>query len=335
MSALTLPHGVENISPATFRRETLVAVLKDLSGSSFTGYLAITAEDRQFLLFIFQGRPYAAGLTVAEKPSPLTITNFCAQVAAVHDGSGSISLHETDPVLLKSLLVFIQDEPAAKGPVNLINLEGMVRQIQTNAADALVVLEKSNACNFFFFLDGIKTAAYWSDTVQEPQSSLSVDEQMLLYAYQETTIPVTATIYQTLNTMESRDSANISLDSLVRLFSAVEETEETSARGKQTVQQQEQLRFKIMEGTQSGTEVGGSFPCVLGRKDADIIINDPMVSKRHAAIQIINGKLMLIDLHSTNGTTLNSEPISQKELKQGDRIGMGQTTLLVTAINLA
>lgn len=334
MSPLTLPHGIENVSKTIFRRETLVTLLKDLSGSPFTGYLAITDEDRQFLLFIFQGRPYAAGLTVAEKPSSLTITNFCAQVATVHDGSGSISLHETDPVLLKSLLVFMQDEPAAKGPVSLINLEGMVRQIQSNATDALVVLERNNACNFFFFLDGVKTAAYWSDKLQIPQNTLSVDEQMLLYAHQEATTPVTATIYQTLNTMESRDSANISLNSLVRLFSAVEEVEETIAPGKLTVQQQEQLTLKVVEGTQTGVELGSSFPCVLGRKDADIIINDPMVSKRHAAIQVINGKLMLIDLHSTNGTTLNSEPVSQKELKQGDRIGVGQTLLLVTAINL-
>jgi hypothetical protein len=335
MPALTLPHGIDNASTTTFRRDTLVALLKELSGSPFTGYLAITTEDRQFLLFIFQGRPYAAGLTVAEKPSSLTITNFCAQVATVHDGSGTISLHETDPVLLKSLLVFIQDKPAAKGPVSLINLEGMVRQIQTNAADALVVLEKNNSCNFFFFLDGIKTAAYWSDRLQEPQSGLSVDEQMLLYAYQETTTPVTATIYQTLNTIESRDSANISLDNLVRLFSTVEETEETIAPGKLTVQQHEHLKLKVVEGAQTGISLSSALPCVLGRKDADIIINDPMVSKRHAAIQIINGKLMLIDLHSTNGTMLNSEPVSQKELKQGDRIGMGQTILMVTTINLA
>jgi len=150
-------------------------------------------------------------------------------VATLHDGDGTISLHATDPVLLKCLLVFIQDEPAAKGPVNLINLERMVRQIQANAADALVILEKEGCCNFFFFLDGSKTAAYWSDGLAGGQDGLSVDEQMLLYAYQETTVPVSATIYQTLNTMQSKDSSNISLEGLVRLFAAVEDTEQTIA----------------------------------------------------------------------------------------------------------
>ncbi|WP_265554590.1 FHA domain-containing protein [Trichlorobacter lovleyi] len=335
MTALTLPIGTIQATTTTYSRETMVEQLKGLSGSSFTGYLAITSNDRLFLLFIFQGAPYSAGLAVGEKTTPLTITNFCAQIATLHDGSGTISLHETDPVLLKCLLVFIQDEPAAKGPVNLINLEGMVRQIQANAADALVILEKEGCCNFFFFLDGSKTAAYWSDGLTQGQDGLSVDEQMLLYAYQETTVPVNAAIYQTLNTMQSKDSSNISLEGLVRLFAAVEDTEQTIAPGKLTVQHHDQLRLKVLEGTQAGSELGGSLPCVLGRKDADIIINDPMVSKRHAAIQIINGKLLLIDLHSTNGTTLNNEPITQRELKQGDRIGIGQTVLLVSSLNLS
>lgn len=332
MTALTLPIGTIKATTATYSREALIEQLKGLSGSSFTGYLAITNSNRLFLLFIFQGAPYSAGLAVGEKPTPLTITNFCAQVATICDSSAKISLHETDPVLLKCLLVFIQDEPAAKGPVNLINLEGMVRQIQSSEADALVILEKAGCCNFFFFLDGNKTAAYWSDGVVGGQDDLSVDEQMLLYAYQETANPVSATIYQTLNTMQSKDSSNISLEGLVRLFAAVEDTEQTIAPGKLTTQNHDQLRMKVIEGAQAGSEMGASLPCVLGRKDADININDPMVSKRHAAIQIINGKLLLIDLHSTNGTTLNDETISQRELKQGDRIGIGQTILLVTTL---
>ena len=133
--------------------------------------------------------------------------------------------------------------------------------------------------------------------------------------------------------MKSKDSSNISLEALVRLFAAVEDTEQTIAPGKLSVQHHDQLRLKVQEGPQAGADLGGSLPCVLGRKEADIIINDPMVSKRHAAIQVINGKLMLIDLHSTNGTTLNNEPITQRELKQGDRIGVGQTVLLVTTLN--
>jgi len=79
MTALTLPIGTIQATTATYSRETMVEQLKGLSGSSFTGYLAITSNDRLFLLFIFQGAPYSAGLAVGEKTTPLTITNFCAQ----------------------------------------------------------------------------------------------------------------------------------------------------------------------------------------------------------------------------------------------------------------
>lgn len=332
---MILPSGTIRVCAQPFSCNTLVKLLKGLSDAPFTGYLAVSAGDRLFLLFFFQGRPYSAGVTTGIKSAPLTITNFCAQVASIPQSSGIVSLHETDPVLLKCLLVFIQDEPAARGPVALINLEGMVHQIQNNAADALIILEKAGNCNFFFFLDGTKTAAYWSDSLQQNQEDLSVVDQMLLYAFQETTQPVNAIIYQTLRTMESRDSANMSLEGLVHLFTAVDDSEQTIAPGKLSVQRHDQLRLLVEEGTQEGTELGSSLPCVLGRKEADIIINDPMVSKRHAAIQVINGKLMLIDLHSTNGTTLNNQTVTQRELKQGDRIGIGQTVLLVATVNLA
>ncbi len=332
---MTLPTATVRLTETDFRRETLVSTLKGLFGTHFTGYLSVRTGDRLFLLFIFQGCPYSAGLYAAEKPLSLTITNFCAQVASIHEGSGSISLHETDPVLLKCLLVFVQDEPAAKGAVNLINLKGMMNQIHEQASDALVILEQAGRHNFFFFLDGTKTAAYWSEGEQVVSGELTVDEQMLLYASMEKSSPVTAIVYQTLNTMESMDSANMTLEGLVRLFAAVEDTEKTIAPGVLTVQHHEQLRLKVLEGVEAGSSFGSSLPCVLGRKDADIIIDDPMVSKRHAAIQIINGKLMLIDLHSTNGTLLNDKAINQQELKQSDRISIGQTSLLVEEINLS
>lgn len=333
MSPPILPIATALAPAAPYSRALLVEQLRGLISRPATGYLAITAGERLYLLFIFQGRPYAAGLLVHDKPAQLTITNLCAQLASIRDNSGTLALYETDPVLLKSLLVFLQDEPAAKGPLPLINLEGMVRQIHEQAADALVVLERDGRHNLFFFLDGTKTAAYWSEKPLDDLTGLQVDEQMLLYAYQKADHPVNATIYLTLNTMESRDSSTVSLEGLVRLFAEAEESDKTIGPGSLTLPHYEQLRLQVLEGDQAGTTLGGALPCVLGRKDADIIINDPMVSKRHAAIQCVNGRLVLIDLHSTNGTTLNGEPVTQRELKQGDRIGLGQTLLQVESIN--
>lgn len=94
------------------------------------------------------------------------------------------------------------------------------------------------------------------------------------------------------------------------------------------------LKLRVVEGPQAGTILTGAIPSVLGRKDADILILDQMVSKRHATIQMLNGKLVVIDLNSTNGTTLNGEKVGQREMKVGDRLGLGQSIVVLESVSL-
>jgi hypothetical protein len=67
---------------------------------------------------------------------------------------------------------------------------------------------------------------------------------------------------------------------------------------------------------------------VLGRgTQVDLRVDDAGVSRRHAEIQLGDSP-MLVDLGSTNGTTLNGDPVSRAELVDGARIGMGDTVLV-------
>lgn len=65
----------------------------------------------------------------------------------------------------------------------------------------------------------------------------------------------------------------------------------------------------------------------LGRQPAcDIQLEDRRVSGRHAWIGIIDGKAILRDLKSTNGTFVNAKmdaPIHQVELHPGDMVVLG------------
>jgi len=68
---------------------------------------------------------------------------------------------------------------------------------------------------------------------------------------------------------------------------------------------------------------------VLGRGDrTDIRVLDDGVSREHSAIERDGGKLVLVDLRSTNGTFCNGERVSQHDLKDGDKISIGATTIL-------
>ena len=68
---------------------------------------------------------------------------------------------------------------------------------------------------------------------------------------------------------------------------------------------------------------------VLGRAaDADLRLPDTGVSRAHAEIRLADGVATVTDLGSTNGTTVNGRRISNAELRDGDRLGVGASTLV-------
>ena len=68
---------------------------------------------------------------------------------------------------------------------------------------------------------------------------------------------------------------------------------------------------------------------VIGRAaDADLRVNDPGVSRKHAEIRLQDDELSIADLGSTNGLRLNDAPITRQRLLNGDRIELGSTTLV-------
>lgn len=68
---------------------------------------------------------------------------------------------------------------------------------------------------------------------------------------------------------------------------------------------------------------------VMGRDGGnDIILPDPNVSRVHARIEERDGSFWLVDLGSTNGTWVNEERVSEKELDEHDVVRLGATRLI-------
>jgi diguanylate cyclase (GGDEF)-like protein len=78
-------------------------------------------------------------------------------------------------------------------------------------------------------------------------------------------------------------------------------------------------------GLNLGTRyVLGDQPVLLGRDTrCDICIDDPSVSRHHARFQPDGDGFCVIDLQSTNGTSVNKVPITQCQLKDGDDLRVG------------
>jgi len=67
---------------------------------------------------------------------------------------------------------------------------------------------------------------------------------------------------------------------------------------------------------------------IIGRSRAcDVVVDDPLASRQHAAVEIRERTTTLRDLGSFNGTFLNGRPVTTpEELNTGDRIGVGTST---------
>jgi sulfite reductase (NADPH) flavoprotein alpha-component len=86
----------------------------------------------------------------------------------------------------------------------------------------------------------------------------------------------------------------------------------------------------VREGVQTGT----SFPLIqdqilIGRgDDLDIVLQDPMTSRRHARVDFQDGQPGIEDLGSSNGTFVNNVQITDRQaLNPGDKVLIGQTVL--------
>jgi hypothetical protein len=70
---------------------------------------------------------------------------------------------------------------------------------------------------------------------------------------------------------------------------------------------------------------------VLGRsREADVQIEDPNVSRRHAEIVQEGSSFWVVDLGSTNGTEVNGRRVSRHQLQDGARFTIGETTVTFT-----
>jgi pSer/pThr/pTyr-binding forkhead associated (FHA) protein len=71
----------------------------------------------------------------------------------------------------------------------------------------------------------------------------------------------------------------------------------------------------------------------IGREaDNDVVLDDPATSRRHAQIQFQDGKYVLTDLGSANGTLVNDQRVTERALSDGDLIKVGQNVILTSII---
>ena len=87
------------------------------------------------------------------------------------------------------------------------------------------------------------------------------------------------------------------------------------------------VKLVLLTGPRGGETIEIDGECVIGRSNADITIEDPKLSRRHAVIRPVEGGVEVEDLGSLNGTTVDGQPITAPvRLTGGERLKLGDTT---------
>ena len=70
---------------------------------------------------------------------------------------------------------------------------------------------------------------------------------------------------------------------------------------------------------------------IIGRSSScGLVLSDEKISRQHARLRIDGQSMLIEDLRSRNGTFLNGERVESADLRVGDEIRLGDTTLRLT-----
>jgi hypothetical protein len=86
-------------------------------------------------------------------------------------------------------------------------------------------------------------------------------------------------------------------------------------------------RQALLVGEGRRNPLSGSRVVVGRSREADIVLADPNVSRRHVELRREDSGWQVVDLGSTNGIKVNGQRVNQADLSPGDRITIGVTDL--------
>ena len=269
---------------------------------------ALTAEYDQGLLFLFilQSQLYAAGGWLDGANKPLTLHEYF-QILAELD-KAQLSLWESDPIYLKCLLGLIQKAPTTQATTDLVSIEGLLERLKQDPGENLLILKKDEEYNFFYFLRKKLVAAYFS-TADKTSKEDSLEESLLSYVYTVgASTPIDLLLYSDLKVSDAPDAhPSPPSEGIVDYF----------------LRPCPQLILINLQGAVQKILIHKGIFTIGRSKENDLMLDDVLVSRRHATLRQEGTNYVLEDEKSRNGVSVNGESISRVKLSDGDKVQIG------------
>ncbi len=312
---LPLPANKVNFGDQLFSPELMDSLFKMIRGKKkpFLGFLLAESGARQLFLFILQSDPYAATLLEEETVRALNLRDY---FTALNDmNRPALSLYAANPVFIKCLLVFSQKIPATQGTTTLIDIEVLLRQLQTEKEDTVLALKKGKEVNLFYFLKGKLEELYFTNPSSVSKEG-SLEDQLLVYAFSGSKVmPIGVSVYKDLAVSPAED-ADVPWEELPGGMTAYflrPRPELTVIKGGETIEK------RVLQKRR----------CTIGRGETnDLTLDDAAASREHAVLEEKGGRFYIEDRNSRNGTLLNGQRITTHALSDGDEIRIGEYRIL-------
>lgn len=275
----------------------------------FLGTLLAESDQGLLILFILQSEVYAAGGWMEGTHKNLTLHEYFQTLNKMD--KVQLSLYQTDPVYLKCLIGFIQKAPTTQATTDLVSIEGLLERLKQDAGENLLILKKDEEYNFFYFLKKRLVESYYV-RVEEASKEDSLEEGLLSYVYTVgTSTPIELLLYSDLKVTHAPDADQASEGggSFLIVDHFLQPCPHLVLIGPRDTLQKITLFKKVF---------------TLGRSpENDLVLDDALVSRRHATLRKENESYILLDEKSRNGVLVNGQSISQTKLSDGDEIRIG------------
>ncbi len=286
------------------------------------GYVMARDGNISRYLFIIAGQLYCGAIVGPGGRKTTNVRDFFLWYKA--SDKADICVFRADKKLLLCMLVRISQKPAQSFTTDVVNLEDVVKKIESQEKDIVMGLNYEKQWGFAIFMKGKAVYLFLPGASELEGTPL---DRLLLFSYN---LPeghhISAEIFTDTTVVPADDSASLPSEGITAAF--IDEGGQAAV----AVAEAEGTTGPYVEVLEDG-KVTGTHPLkvelTVGREaTCDVYLPEAGVSRNHAVIKTTeDGKFLIEDVGSANGTFFKGIRITQKELSDGDEIKIRDYTL--------